>query len=85
MRNREDHFGGLRRVIPQWTKGRHAVRAHRAGVLLRQSHITILSAFEGKKLMEPKKSDLPRRAQRKFEIKQEDKLLFSALLCALVK
>jgi hypothetical protein len=33
----------------------------------------------------PKRGDLPRRAQRKFEIKQEDKLLFSALLCALVK
>ena len=33
----------------------------------------------------PKKGDLPQRAQRKFEIKQEDKLLFSALLCALVK
>jgi hypothetical protein len=33
----------------------------------------------------PKKDDLPQRAQRKFEIKQEDKLLFSALLCALVK
>jgi REP element-mobilizing transposase RayT len=36
-------------------------------------------------LLEPKKGDLPQRAQRKFEIKQEDKLLFSALLCALVK
>jgi hypothetical protein len=33
----------------------------------------------------PKKDDLPQRAQRKFEIKQEDKILFSALLCALVK
>ena len=36
-------------------------------------------------LLKPKKGDLPQRAQRKFEIKQEDKLLFSALLCALVK
>ena len=35
--------------------------------------------------MKPKKSDLPRRAQRKFKIKQKNKLLFSALLCALVK
>jgi hypothetical protein len=32
----------------------------------------------------PKKGDLPQRAQRKFEIKKEDKLLFSALLCGLV-
>jgi hypothetical protein len=38
-----------------------------------------------KNYLEPKKDDLPQRAQRKFEIKQEDKLLFSALLCALVK
>jgi hypothetical protein len=36
-------------------------------------------------IVKPKKDDLPQRAQRKFEIKQEDKLLFSALLCALVK
>jgi hypothetical protein len=36
-------------------------------------------------ILQPKKDDLPQRAQRKFEIKQEDKLLFSALLCALVK
>jgi hypothetical protein len=42
--------------------------------------ITLLCEY-----MSPKKGDLPQRAQRKFEIKQEDKLLFSALLCALVK
>jgi len=35
--------------------------------------------------IEPKKGDSPQRAQRKIKIKQGNKLLFSALLCALVK
>jgi len=36
-------------------------------------------------LLKPKKGDSPQRAQRKIKIKQGNKLLFSALLCALVK
>ena len=38
-----------------------------------------------RKLFIPKKGDSPQRAQRKIKIKQGNKLLFSALLCALVK
>jgi hypothetical protein len=49
---------------------------------MNKSFLTIVFPW---KLVIPKKGDLPQRAQRKFEIKQEDKLLFSALLCALVK
>jgi len=36
-------------------------------------------------LLKPKKGDSPQMAQRKIKIKQGNKLLFSALLCALVK
>jgi hypothetical protein len=55
------------------------------GLVIPGAFIAATALEENLKLVTPKKDDLPQRAQRKFEIKQEDKLLFSALLCALVK
>ena len=45
---------------------------------LLEEHLIAIRISSDLKLI-PKKGDLPQRAQRKFEIKQEDKLLFSAL------